>query len=109
MINIPTVELAEKVVGIGNASGHDIDKFEIFHILHEPASQVAAPLLIECYANLECQVIDLKMVEKYNMFILEVVKAWIRPTRKRGRMIHHCGNGIFIVDGKLIKLTSKMK
>ena len=27
VINIPTVELASKVVGIGNTSGRDIDKF----------------------------------------------------------------------------------
>ncbi len=28
VINIPTVEIAEKVVGCGNVSGADVDKFE---------------------------------------------------------------------------------
>lgn len=109
VINIPTVELVEKAVFVGNTSGRKVDKFEKFHLLQEPASQVKAPLLTECYANLECKVIDMKMATKYNIFILEVVKAWIRPTKKRARMVHHCGEGVFVVDGEVIKLPSKKK
>ncbi len=109
VINIPTVELAEKVVGVGNVSGSKVDKFEKFHLRHEPASQVSAPLLTECYANIECKVIDMKMAKMYNIFILEAVKAWIRPKKKRARMMHHCGNGVFVIDGRVIKLPSKKK
>ena len=109
VINIPTAELATQVVAVGNSSGLDVDKFEKFHLVQEPALEVGAPLLTECYANLECKVIDTKMVSKYCMFILEVVKAWIRPSKKRARMIHHYGEGVFVVDGERIKLPSKMK
>ena len=49
------------------------------------------------------------MAAKYNFFILEVLKAWIDPSKKNPRTIHHQGNGNFIVDGKSIKLSSKMK
>ena len=70
---------------------------------------LTAPLIGECYANLECKVIDTKMVKKYNLFILEVVKAWIDPAKKHPKTIHHLGKGIFTVDGKTIKLASKMK
>lgn len=109
VINIPTVELVEEAVAVGNTSGRDIDKFEKFDLLREPASKVRAPLLTKCYANLECKVIDMKLSEKYNMFILEVVKAWSTPTKKRPLMVHHCGEGVFVVDGEKIKLPSKMK
>ncbi len=109
VINIPTVELAKKVVGIGNVSGRKVDKFEKFHLGVEAASRVKAPLLSECYASLECKVIDMKMAKKYNIFILEVLKAWVRPTKKRPRTIHHCGKGIFVVDGQRITLPSKKK
>ena len=109
VINIPTVEMIKKVVGVGNTSGRNLDKFNRFHLLTEAASRVKAPLLKECYANLECRVIDQRMAVKYNIFILEVVKAWIRPRRKRARMIHHCGRGVFVVDGEMIKLPSKKK
>ncbi len=109
VINIPTVELAEKVVGCGNTSGRKIDKFKAFGLTPAAASCVKAPLIDECYANLECKVVDGKMVAKYNLFILEVLKAWIDPARKHPRTIHHLGRGAFMVAGKTIKLPSKMK
>ncbi len=49
------------------------------------------------------------MAAKYNFFVLEVLKAWIDPSKKNPRTIHHQGNGNFIVDGKRIKLRSGMK
>jgi flavin reductase (DIM6/NTAB) family NADH-FMN oxidoreductase RutF len=52
VINIPTVELAEKVVGCGNISGRELDKFQRFGLTPAPASTVQAPLIAECYANL---------------------------------------------------------
>lgn len=109
VINIPTVELALKVVGVGNSSGEKIDKFKKFDLSQEPATHVQAPLITECYANLECKVTDMKLVARYNMFILEVVEAWVTPLAKRPRMIHHCGKGIFIVDGRVITFPSKKK
>ena len=109
VINIPTLELAEKVVGCGNSSGLKIDKFKVFGLTQATASCVKAPLIDECYANLECRVVDGKMVVKYNLFILEVLKAWINPATKDPRTIHHRGRGVFMVAGETIKLPSKMK
>jgi len=109
VINIPTFAIAEKVVGCGNTSGANVDKFEKFCLTPKPASQVGAPLIEECYANLECRVVDTKMVAEYCFFILEVVKAWIDPAVKNPRTIHHLGSGSFMVAGDRIKLKSKMK
>lgn len=109
VINIPTVELAKQVVGCGNTSGRSVDKFELWGLTPMPASCVKAPLIDECYANLECRVVDTKLVAKYNFFVLEVLKAWIDPTQKQPRTIHHQGKGVFMVDGETIKLPSKMK
>jgi flavin reductase (DIM6/NTAB) family NADH-FMN oxidoreductase RutF len=109
VINIPTVEIATKVVGVGNTSGSKVDKFKKFHLTKVAASNVKAPLIGECYANLECKVVDMKMSKKYNIFILEVLKAWVTPLKKRPLTIHHCGNGVFTVDGKQIKIPSKKK
>ena len=109
VIAIPTVELAGKVVRIGNVSGRDIDKFKKFALTAEPASVVKAPLIGECSVNLECKVVDTAMVSKYNFFVLEVVKAWIRPGVKHLQTIHHLGTGHFMVAGKRIRFPSKMK
>jgi len=109
VINIPTVDLAGKAVGCGNTSGRTVDKFKTFRLTAAPASRVKAPLVDECYANLECRVVDTRMTGRYNLFILEVVKAWIDPSRKDPRTIHHRGRGAFMVAGKTIRLPSKMK
>lgn len=109
VINIPTVELAKKVAGCGNISGREVDKFKRFHLTAAPATRVQAPLISECYANLECKVIDASMAGKYNLFILEVLKGWIDRSKKNPRTLHHCGRGIFMVAGRMIKLKSKMK
>jgi flavin reductase (DIM6/NTAB) family NADH-FMN oxidoreductase RutF len=109
VINIPTVEIAEKVVGCGNTSGADMDKFEAFQLTPKPATQVGAPLIEECYANLECRVADTSMVDKYGLFVVEVIAAWIDPAVKNPRTIHHLGSVNFMVAGEMIKLKSEMK
>jgi flavin reductase (DIM6/NTAB) family NADH-FMN oxidoreductase RutF len=109
VINIPTIEIAEKVVGCGNVSGAKTDKLKKFSLTPKPASQVKAPLIEECYANLECRVADTKMVAEYCFFVLEVVKAWIDPGVKNLRTLHHLGKGNFMVAGERIKLKSRMK
>lgn len=108
VIAVPAVALAPKVVGIGNCSGRDVDKFERFGLTPVPARMVAPPLVAECFANLECRVADTRLVNAYSLFVLEVVKAWTDPAQKDPRTIHHRGYGRFAVDGETITLASKM-
>lgn len=109
VLNIPTVELADRVAKCGNTSGRKVDKFSKFKLTPVPAMRVKAPLIGECYANLECRVMDTALVQKYNFFVLQVVKAWIDPSRKDPRTIHHRGKGNFMFAGRTVKLASKMK
>jgi hypothetical protein len=51
-------------------------------------------------------VVDRKLVNKYNFFVLEVVQAWIDPAKKRPRTMHHQGEGVFAIPGRTIKLPS---
>lgn len=107
VIAIPALELASKIVKIGNCSGRDVEKFERFGLSAVKADRVAAPLVTECFANLECRVADTRLVNKYNLFVLEVVKAWIDPAQRNPKTIHHRGYGKFAVDGETIKLRSR--
>ena len=75
VLNIPTAELAAQIVGCGNSSGRRTDKFKAFGLTPAPASLVDAPLITECYANLECRVVDTRLMNRYNFFVLEVLKA----------------------------------
>ena len=108
-ISIPTADIAEKVVGCGNTTGATTDKFKKFGLTPVPAALVHAPLVEECYASLECRVVDTSMVSKYGFFVLEVLKAWVDPKAKHPRTIHHLGYGSFMVAGETIKLSSKMR
>lgn len=108
-LNIPTVELSAQVVGCGNASGAQVDKFAKFGLTQVPASLIAAPLIAECYANLECRVVDTRLKNRYNFFVMEVVKAWIDPACRAPRTLHHRGYGAFMVAGDTIKLASRMR
>ncbi len=82
VIAVPARKLAPKVVNVGNCSGRDVDKFERFGLTPVPAARVAPPLIAECFANLECRVADMRLVNTYNLFILEVLKAWTDPAQK---------------------------
>lgn len=109
VINIPTQELVGQVVKCGNTSGSRVDKFKACGLTAAPAAQVKAPLIAECYANLECRVADSRMVNKYNFFVLEVVQAWIDPAVKNPRTLHHRGRGAFMVAGETVRTSSRMK
>ena len=107
VIAVPAAGLASKVVAVGNCSGRDVDKFEKFGLTPVAAERVTPPLVAECFANLECKVVDTSLVNRYNLFILEVVKAWIDPAQKNPKTIHHHGYGRFAVDGEMITLQSR--
>ena len=109
VINIPTAKLAKEIVGCGNTSGRKTDKFERFGLTRKSASEVAAPLIDECWASLEGRVVDTRMVEKYGLFVIEVVKAWVDASLKNPRTLHHRGMGLFMIAGESVKLPSRMK
>lgn len=98
VIAIPTVDLLDKVVGIGTCSGADIDKFARFRLTPVQARIDKPPLIKECLANIECKVTDI--VKKHNIVVLEAVAAYIDPARKERRTLHAVGDGTFIVDGR---------
>ena len=99
VINIPTVDLAATVVGIGNSSGRHIDKFATFGLTPQPASEIKAPLIAECYANFECRLVDSSLIKRYSLFVLEVVKAHVARTPRYPRTIHYRGDGVFMISG----------
>jgi flavin reductase (DIM6/NTAB) family NADH-FMN oxidoreductase RutF len=100
VIAVPTAELAEKTVGIGSCSGTDVDKFKEFGLTAIEASSVKAPLIKECYANLECRIID--HIGGHGIFVLECVNAWVDEREDPPKFFHAVGDGRFIVDGECV-------
>ena len=99
VVNVPTVDLGATVVGIGNCSGRDVEKFAKFGLTATAGAKVAAPLIGECHANFECKLIDASLIDKYSLFVLEVVKAHVARSPRWPRTLHYRGGGAFMLSG----------
>lgn len=102
VINLPTTALTDQVVGIGNSSGAEVDKFERFGLTAQPAERVGAPLIDECHAHFECRLFDDSLVERYDFFIWEVVLARAAVAPEYPETLHYTGDGVFMVAGEII-------
>ena len=109
VINLPTTRLTDAVVGIGNSSGAEVDKFREFGLTAEEAAAVAAPLIRECHASFECRLHDDALVDRYNFFIFEVVKAHVAASPKHPETLHYTGDGVFMVAGKVISRRAQFR
>ncbi len=109
VINVPTIDLADAAVGIGNTTGARLDKFKHFGLTPGTATKVTAPLIDECYASFECQLAEGSLISRYNLFIWEVVKAHVSPSPKNPRTLHYRGDGEFMVAGRTLNLREKFK
>lgn len=109
VVNVPTVDMINTVVDIGNTSGEDIDKFETFGLTARKAKKVSAPLIDECYASFECRQHDTRMVRRYSLFVWEIVAAHVAPSPKNPRTIHYLGQGEFRVAGGRINRRRRFK
>lgn len=106
VINIPGSELLNEVIGIGNCSGRDLDKFKRFGLTAQQAQTVSAPLIAECYASFECRIADRRMLKDYNFFIFEILKAHVAGSPKYPETVHYRGDGVFMISGKNISKRS---
>jgi flavin reductase (DIM6/NTAB) family NADH-FMN oxidoreductase RutF len=106
VIAIPTVDMLDKVIGIGTCSGADTDKFAKFKLTQVPAKNVKAPLIEECLANIECRVVEI--IDRHNIVVLDAVAAHVDTSRKEKRTVHAVGDGTFIVDGRKLNRRKKM-
>jgi flavin reductase (DIM6/NTAB) family NADH-FMN oxidoreductase RutF len=109
VINVPTTDLVNEAVGIGNCSGKEIDKFKKFGLTPQPAAKISAPLIKECYANFECKLADGRLISKYGLFIWQVVKAHVATSPKYPETLHYRGEGVFMVAGRSINLRKMFK
>lgn len=108
VINIPTVDLADEVVGIGNSSGRDVDKFGKFGLTALPATN--GPSAADRGVLREPRMPGrARLLNKYSFFILEVVKAHAPATPRYPRTLHYRGGGVFMVSGKSVSFRRKFK
>jgi flavin reductase (DIM6/NTAB) family NADH-FMN oxidoreductase RutF len=78
VINIPTSKQVALVELCGTASGRNTDKFAALELTKSPASRVAAPLIVECPINLECQVRQTVPLGSHVLFVAEVLRTHVQ-------------------------------
>ncbi|TWT20235.1 flavin reductase family protein [Luteimonas marina] len=98
-INLPTAGLLDAVVGIGNCSSRDVDKFERFGLTAMRSHEVAAPSIAQCHASFECRLHETRITRDYPLFVWRVVHARVARSPKLPRTVHYRGDGRFMLSG----------
>jgi flavin reductase (DIM6/NTAB) family NADH-FMN oxidoreductase RutF len=109
VINVPTANLIDAVISIGNTHGPETNKFKEFKLTAQPATKVKAPLIAECFANYECKLIDTRLINRYSLFVFQALKAHVATSPKYPTTVHYRGDGVFMLAGKSKSWASKFK
>ncbi|MBL7081799.1 MAG: flavin reductase family protein [Candidatus Omnitrophica bacterium] len=112
VINIPDVNLLEKVVFCGKVSGRDTDKFKETELTPIKAHRlINAPLISECMGNLECYLRDIREFGDHKLFVGEIIYAQAEENLfdqawdvDKIRLIYHLGGIFFTSSDKMIKV-----
>jgi flavin reductase (DIM6/NTAB) family NADH-FMN oxidoreductase RutF len=99
VINLPTADLLDTVVRIGNCSSAEGDKFDRFGLTALDSHAVAAPGIGECHARFECRLQETRITADYPLFVWRVVAAHAATRPKWPRTLHYRGDGRFMVSG----------
>ncbi len=110
VLNVPSRQQAAMTLAVGTRSGREGDKFSSVGVGTATASMVAAPLIADCLAWLECRVLAEPANQRnYDLFIGQVLAAWADPVAfsdgrwhfpdQRRRSIHYLTGGSFFTTG----------
>lgn len=73
VINVPTLELMQKIDYCGTHSGRKVNKFKKLGLTSVKAKNLTTPLIAECPINIECKLRQTVKLPSHNLFIGEVV------------------------------------
>ena len=75
VVNIPTFNQARKVLICGRRTGRNTDKLKDARFKTEKAEMVAAPLIKECIAHIECKLVKTIKTGDHKLIIGRIVAA----------------------------------
>jgi flavin reductase (DIM6/NTAB) family NADH-FMN oxidoreductase RutF len=110
-VNVPASHLLSAVWYCGTRSGRDGDKFEGAGLTRGTAAVVAAPIVEECFAHVECLVVDSPSEGDHTVFVGEVRAGSVEQEAFDGHLrlvepydtIHHLGGSRFLTStGRLL-------
>ncbi len=108
-INFPSTTLLTKTDYCGTVSGKDVDKAQLFDVFFGELE--TAPMIQECPVNLECKVIKEFSIRHRQVFIGEVVQAYVNEEfvvesegRKRIADMRKLDPIIYALDNRYYKI-----
>jgi flavin reductase (DIM6/NTAB) family NADH-FMN oxidoreductase RutF len=98
VVNIPTMDMLDKVVLCGTTSGRNHDKFKEAALTPLSGKKVRAPLIKECVGHLECKLRTQCATGDHTIFVGEIVEALVDKEAftdsynlEKAKMIFHLG------------------
>ncbi len=83
--NVLHADRADAILGSGSYSGKRVeDKWSIIGLTREPATRIAAPLVAESVASLECEVQQVVDLDRSALIIAQVVAATVDTDHFQG-------------------------
>ena len=76
-LNIPAPELTEAILKVGTTHSNEVDKFADSGLTPMQSNKIKAPLIEECFMNIECKVIDQIVTGDHTVFVAKPVAAFI--------------------------------
>lgn len=80
VINLTTEKLVKACDYCGVTSGRDVDKFAQMKLTPLPMEHVKAPGIAECPVNMECHIVEKKLLGSHTMFLAEVVGVTVEDS-----------------------------
>ncbi|MEM3407628.1 MAG: flavin reductase family protein [Nitrososphaerota archaeon] len=109
-VNIPSINLLEKVWIAGTKSGSKVDKAKLLKLSFKESKKVKPPIINDCIGNLECKVRNRIIVNEQILYIAEVLKAYVEENLfedniliEEANILHHVGGKIFAITTKYLK------
>lgn len=85
-LNVPTPKLVDAITKVGTTHSDEVDKYTENGLTPMTPKKIGAPLISECFLNVECKVIEQLITGDHTVFVAEPVAAYM--------------NDDVIVDGK---------
>ena len=74
-LNIPTPELTEAILKVGTTHSNEVNKFKESGLTPMSGKKISAPLIAECFMNIECTVFEQFETGDHTVFVAKPVAA----------------------------------
>ena len=76
-LNLPTIDLTEAIGKVGSTHSDEVDKFTENGLTPMASRKISAPLITECFLNIECKVLQQFVTGDHTVFVAEPVAAYL--------------------------------